>query len=495
MKKLLLSGVLLFALTSNAQTVIWTETFENNCSSGCLVSGVNTGNGAWTTTDNSPAIDGCGYPTSPNTFYVSCAENGNAAGACGTTCSGDESLHLGSTSLGDQGASYDSGGSCLFGLGGLLDDTETDIRAESPVINLTGQSNITLNFVYMENGQGSFDDASLWYYDGATWSLLDALAKTTPCGVQGTWTAFSILLPASANGNSNVKIGFKWVNNVDATGSDPSFAVDDIQLTVVATSNTITTTNNVAPSSWCVGSDAVLSVNYTSTGTWNSGNVFSIQLSDATGSFASPTVIGSLASTAASGTVTGTVPGATPAGNGYRVRIVGSDPSTTGSDNSADLVINPLPNVTMTTFADVCVYDGLFTLTGGSPAMGTYSGTGVTANVFDPSAAGVGTHTITYTFTDGNGCSDNETETITVGACSGVIELSSDIVLYPNPATEEFRISGVADIQSVELVDLSGRSVKKFTKGIYSISSVPAGTYMVIITASAGVYQTRIVIE
>ena len=39
-------------------------------------------------------------------------------------------------------------------------------------------------------------------------------------------------------------------------------------------------------------------------------------------------------------------------------------------------------------------------------AGGTYSGTGVSSNSFDPSTAGVGTHKIYYTYTDGNGCTN-----------------------------------------------------------------------------------------
>ncbi|MDX2359429.1 MAG: T9SS type A sorting domain-containing protein [Crocinitomicaceae bacterium] len=209
------------------------EGFENGCGSGCSAHGVDTGNGAWIITDSSPAVDACGFTTSPNTFYVSCAENGNAATACGTGCAGggDESLHLSSTTLGDLGAAYDTGGWCSFGLGGWGAGTDTDVFVESPVIDLSGISSNTVDFVYMENGSGTTDDATLWYYDGATWALLNGLAKTgLGCAPQGTWTAFSIALPASADNNANVKIGFRWVNNDDAVGSDPSFAVDDISI-------------------------------------------------------------------------------------------------------------------------------------------------------------------------------------------------------------------------------------------------------------------------
>lgn len=77
-------------------------------------------------------------------------------------------------------------------------------------------------------------------------------------------------------------------------------------------------------------------------------------------------------------------------------------------------VVHALPTVTFAALADVCENDSALALTGGSPAGGTYSGTGVSSGNFDPLAAGVGTHTITYSFTDANSCSATATQTITV---------------------------------------------------------------------------------
>jgi len=57
-----------------------------------------------------------------------------------------------------------------------------------------------------------------------------------------------------------------------------------------------------------------------------------------------------------------------------------------------------LPNVILESFAPVCDYDPAFELTGGMPAGGEYSGTGVTDGWFDPAVAGIGTHVISYTY-------------------------------------------------------------------------------------------------
>jgi len=50
----------------------------------------------------------------------------------------------------------------------------------------------------------------------------------------------------------------------------------------------------------------------------------------------------------------------------------------------------------------------------GTPAGGTFSGTGVVGGSFDPATAGVGTTTITYTITDANGCTGVATTDIVV---------------------------------------------------------------------------------
>ena len=93
-----------------------------------------------------------------------------------------------------------------------------------------------------------------------------------------------------------------------------------------------------------------------------------------------------------------------------------------------------LPAVSLTPFASVTSDDPIFALTGGSPAGGSYSGTGVSGNMFDPSV-GPGTFLITYTYTDGNGCSSSASQNITVTAPGGsaallVVDATTDIVLF-----------------------------------------------------------------
>jgi hypothetical protein len=212
--------------------VFWSEDFGTGCNTGQLANGFVSTNGTWTTTSTGT------NDASANTFFISATEQIDAGG-CGTGCGGNNSrtLHLGNVAVGgliaaDGGATYNAGGACAFGI-----CVTTNIRAESPVINCTGRTSIELEFDYIEFGQGTQDNATLWYFNGSTWSLLEDLAKTSCCGGpcngtnQGSFTAYSIMLPASADNNPNIKIGFNWTNNDDGVGTDPSFAVDNITLT------------------------------------------------------------------------------------------------------------------------------------------------------------------------------------------------------------------------------------------------------------------------
>lgn len=234
MKKIyLIITICASAFIANAQ-VFWTESFGTGCNQGQLASAFTGVNGAWTI-----ASTGTNDPYA-NTFYVGAQEAGNAIGSCGTGCAGtiDATLHLGNVAIpalslaADNGASYVSGGGCGFGICVI-----TNRRAESPIINCSGKTSITVAFGYMENGQNTLDDASLWYSvdGGTTWLLLNNMIKTAlTCSPQGIWTAYSFALPSTANNNPNVKIGFNWTNNDDGAGTDPSFAVDDITLSTLS---------------------------------------------------------------------------------------------------------------------------------------------------------------------------------------------------------------------------------------------------------------------
>jgi hypothetical protein len=88
-------------------------------------------------------------------------------------------------------------------------------------------------------------------------------------------------------------------------------------------------------------------------GTFTNPNTFTAQLSDANGSFTNPTPIGSVSSTT-SGSINCRIPSAISAGTGYRIRIISSNPSLIGSDNGTNIVINALPQPSISGSTSAC---------------------------------------------------------------------------------------------------------------------------------------------
>lgn len=158
---------------------------------------------------------------------------------------------------------------------------------------------------------------------------------------------------------------------------------------------------------YCAG--ATFNLPYTCTGTFNAGNIFTAQLSNAAGSFAAPVNIGTLASTT-NGIIACTIPPGTPSGAGYRVRVSSNNPFLNGTDNGQNITINALPNVVATANPTSVCAGGSLTLTGSGATSYTWTNGVTNGQSFVPNA----TATYTVTGSDANGCSKTSTVTVPV---------------------------------------------------------------------------------
>jgi hypothetical protein len=166
-------------------------------------------------------------------------------------------------------------------------------------------------------------------------------------------------------------------------------------------------------------------------------------------------------------------------------------------------VANPLtvPSVTFPPLADVCINAPAFTLTGATPTGGVYSGTGVSANQFDPSIAGYGVFTIVYTYTDANGCSDSNQQPITVG-CAGDEEIDqATYSLYPNPSSGQLFIEVIGmELEDMNVYDAAGKLVYDLLpvseNGIYvvDLSDLSQGVYSIEILSTGKTYRERVIL-
>ncbi len=166
---------------------------------------------------------------------------------------------------------------------------------------------------------GNFTGSSISLTRSTAISPLDAIAGST--ALNGTYT--------SLGGT----VGANGITSSTAIGSNRFFTfgrVNGIRI------------NGSISSSICPG--ASLSINFDASGTYTTGNVFTAQLSDSSGSFSSPISIGSLALVLVSGatlsTIAAIIPTGSAAGSGYRIRVVSSSPVVNGTDNGINIMIN-----------------------------------------------------------------------------------------------------------------------------------------------------------
>ncbi len=116
------------------------------------------------------------------------------------------------------------------------------------------------------------------------------------------------------------------------------------------------------------------------------------------------------------GMISGNVfnPGSVSGGATYDITYTYTDGNGCTNDTTKSTLVRALPTVNFTGLAtDYCIDAGAATLSG-SPAGGTFTGSGISGNSFDPAIAGTGTHTVSYTFTDTYGCINSSSQTVTV---------------------------------------------------------------------------------
>jgi hypothetical protein len=135
--------------------------------------------------------------------------------------------------------------------------------------------------------------------------------------------------------------------------------------------------------------------------------------------------------------------------------------------------------------------DGTRVLSGGSPANGNFSGTGVTGVLFDPATSGAGIQLIVYTYIDAiTNCFNSATDSIFVDVCSAVKGLSSkgDVRVYPNPANQNITIdlSNINETCTVELFTPEARRLTSWKLNGGTTHSTNISDY------ANGIYYLRI---
>jgi hypothetical protein len=141
-----------------------------------------------------------------------------------------------------------------------------------------------------------------------------------------------------------------------------------------------------------------------------------------------------------------------PATTTYIVSI--TDACNNVQTDSITITVNPLPEVSLNlnSPATLCANSAAFSLSGGAPAGGTYSGNGISGNNFNPAVSGIGTFPISYTISDANGCVNTAVQNLTVNSNPSVsiavvqalCSNASPINLVGSPSGGSFSGNGVS---------------------------------------------------
>ena len=238
----------------------------------------------------------------------------------------------------------------------------------------------------------------------------------------------------------------------------------------------------------CAGSSFVVhdTVNYN----FGSGNTFIVQLSDATGSFGAPVNIGSVTSSTF-GAIPCTIPAGTPAGSGYRIRIIANNPAFRSVDDFRNItIVNTFP-FTPTASTPICVGYTLNLFSNASTyAINSYSWSGPSAYasaVANPTIPGVtlanaGTYSLTVTHT---GCPpttnsvnvvvNNVIPAAPIDSASSPICMGSDLYLF----TKSVVSTGV---HSYSWSGPAGFTSTSQNPVVFGVTPTEAGTYSAIDT-------------
>lgn len=343
-------------------------------------------------------------------------------------------------------------------------------------VDATNFTNITFSFwrvgglngmkvIYSINGGQTWQDAGLNFQ-----------------GSPAEWTEETIVISA-LDGQSNVRIGFEMMEaELADPAPNPYHSIDELKITgTPLPSGEISTSVSIPGAAVCTG-ESVSAGFAVSNGTINAGNQFTLELSDASGSFTSPTIIGTLSSTATSGNITGVIP-AGLSGTGFRLRVSSSNSLIIGSDNGTNFAVVESPALPVITFNSTS--GQLEVTTSATSYSWFFFGTEIPNSQNQPSISPTSNGGYTVVAINGN-C--ETTSTIFVVNFVGLeTEVLSEIQIFPNPFEGRLSISDPSRFSEVYVTDLSGKIVfqQNDVPVELNLESLSSGTYFLHLNGDA----------
>lgn len=252
-------------------------------------------------------------------------------------------------------------------------------------------------------------------------------------------------------------------------------------------------TDSIFQTSFCAGSNVFIPFTVIDTGgSFNFGNIFTAQLSDEWGDFSNPVDIGTVPIPwTISGFILGTIPINSPLFGIYKVRVVGSNPTITGSESPNFIIIINTAQLAAITAADTIICDGNSTVLTATPFFQSYQwsrNTNSITGATTPSITVYQAGSYTVTVRDTLGCeTTSDPKEVIVEICTGISENNNQnsVSIYPNPNTGQFTLTLPSNQlnSSFILYDLPGKEIihireMKETKIKISVNNIPDGIYI-----------------
>ena len=337
------------------------------------------------------------------------------------------------------------------------------INQGSTQVDPTSNSPIIFDVVFNEPVTGfATGDVTLSGTAGATTAVVSGSGATYTVTVSGMTTSGTVI----ASINAGVA--------VDA-GSNPNLAS-------TSTDNTVTYNAQICNSSNTPEVNAVTNKAYCRNSLAPS-IVFSSNISGSTFSWSRTNEAIGLGATNG----TGNIPSFTTANAGTTpltsiFTVVASNGSCTGSPTQFTVTVNPLPVVTLTLPFDTLYKNSpVQTLSGGSPAGGSFSGSGIGGTQITPAAFVLGNYQATYTFTNANGCANAAVDQFII------IEKTDNVNVFPNPGNGNIVITAAPDMigSTVTMFTASGMKVTTWRitgrRQQFNFTKLAAGMYSLVI--------------
>ncbi len=309
-------------------------------------------------------------------------------------------------------------------------------KMSQPVAIPATATNVKLSFFWLAGGGNDAYGEVYYSTNGTTWTQLTSRSGSQQLrNNANSWYADTISLPASVAGQ-NLYIGFRFVNQEGSDHEDPPIGVDEIRIfgDLPGSGPTIDITNIPPVPTVCAGNS--VSIAFSTTGSFNTGNQFTAQLSNAAGSFTAPLAT----ATGAGSPISLTIP-TTVATGSYKIRVVSSSPPVVS--DTVDVNVVNLSNLTCTASptSPTTGQAVTFTLNGSGLPTGSfnisldidnngtpdYTQNGVTLpHSFTHTYTAAGSYTAVFTLTHpGSGCTGICQVTVNVGTPPPTIDITN----------------------------------------------------------------------